>query len=253
MTPAALPHLLRREVRIRARPETVFRFFEETELFAAWWGAGSSVDPRPGGPVLIRYPNGVEASGEVVSIDPPREIVFTYGYASGDPFGPGASTVRLRLEPEPEGTRLELRHELADPAVRDAHDAGWRFQLALFANRVAERVQERATERIDGWFAAWSEPDAARRRALLEEHVAPAIEFRDAWAALAGLDDLVGHITAARMHQGVGRIVREGAWPFIAVVALDQPETLTRLRDAGALFTVNPLALGSCLTRPATN
>ena len=64
---------------------------------------------------------------------------------------------------------------------------------------------------------------------------------------------LAGTEVLARIADAGGRLVREGAWPFIAVVALDQPETLTRLRDAGALFTVNPLALGSCLTRPAPN
>ena len=64
---------------------------------------------------------------------------------------------------------------------------------------------------------------------------------------------LSGAQVLARIADAGGRIVREGAWPFIAVVALDQPETLTRLGDAGALFTVNPIALGSCLTRPATN
>ncbi|HBC06797.1 MAG TPA: hypothetical protein DC046_04350 [Rhodospirillaceae bacterium] len=57
----------------------------------------------------------------------------------------------------------------------------------------------------------------------------------------------------ARIADAGGRLVREGAWPFIAVVALDTPETLTRLGSQGALFTVNPLALGSCLTRPAAN
>lgn len=62
---------------------------------------------------------------------------------------------------------------------------------------------------------------------------------------------LTGTEVLARIADAGGRLVREGAWPFIAVVAADDPDTLRRLRDAGALFTVNPLALGSCLTRPA--
>ncbi|MEQ9556336.1 MAG: hypothetical protein RIG67_11205 [Rhodospirillales bacterium] len=65
-----------------------------------------------------------------------------------------------------------------------------------------------------------------------------------------GLD---GDQVLARIAEAGGRLVREGAWPFIAVIALDTPETLARLSDQGALFTVNPLALGSCLTRPAAN
>jgi hypothetical protein len=64
---------------------------------------------------------------------------------------------------------------------------------------------------------------------------------------------LTGSQVLARIADAGGRLVREGAWPFIAVVAIDQPETLTRLHDRGALFTVNPLALGSCLTRPVAD
>ena len=64
---------------------------------------------------------------------------------------------------------------------------------------------------------------------------------------------LTGTQVLVRIADAGGRLVREGAWPFIAVVALDRPETLARLRDRGVLFTINPLALGSCLTRPTAN
>ena len=64
---------------------------------------------------------------------------------------------------------------------------------------------------------------------------------------------LSGSQVLARIADAGGRLVRQGAWPFIAVVTLDTPETLARLNDRGALFTINPLALGGCLTRPAAN
>ena len=67
-----LPHRLDRSVLIQASPETVFRFFEDSDRFARWWGAGSTIDPRPGGKVYIRHPNGIETVGEVVEIAPPR-------------------------------------------------------------------------------------------------------------------------------------------------------------------------------------
>jgi len=47
----ALPHSLNRAVVIRARRETVFRFFPDSTRFAAWWGSGSAIEPRPGGAV----------------------------------------------------------------------------------------------------------------------------------------------------------------------------------------------------------
>jgi uncharacterized protein YndB with AHSA1/START domain len=51
-----LEHSLERTLTILARRETVFRFFTDSERWARWWGAGSTVDPRPGGPIRILYP-----------------------------------------------------------------------------------------------------------------------------------------------------------------------------------------------------
>ena len=90
--PAELPHLLARSVLIRARRATVFAFFTDSARFAAWWGPGSTIDPRPGGAVRIRYPNAAEAGGEVVEIVPGERIVFTYGYPeAGKPVPVGGS------------------------------------------------------------------------------------------------------------------------------------------------------------------
>ena len=63
-----------RTLEIRAPRETVFRYFTDPARWAAWWGEGSSVDPRPGGKVLIRYPNGATASGSVREISPPATL-----------------------------------------------------------------------------------------------------------------------------------------------------------------------------------
>jgi uncharacterized protein YndB with AHSA1/START domain len=136
----ALDFVLDRVVNIRARRETVFRYFTDSARFAAWWGAGSSIEPRPGGRVAIRFPNGIEAGGEVLEILPPERIVFSYGFASGQPLPIGASRVTVTLEQAPDGTLVRLRHELPNAEVRDEHVQGWRYQLALFAN-VATREQ----------------------------------------------------------------------------------------------------------------
>ena len=146
-----LPHRLDRRIVIRARPATVFEFMSNTLDWAEWWGAGSSIDARPGGRMVIRYPNGVEVTGEVVDVQPPERIVFTYGYASGKPFGPGASRVTIRLESAPAGTRLHLVHELADAVARDQHVQGWRYQLAVFANVVADEAHAGATRLVESW------------------------------------------------------------------------------------------------------
>ena len=206
-----LPHRLDRGIDIVARPDTVFRFFTDPGRWASWWGIGSTIDARPGGRVIIRYPGGVEAAGEVVAVDPPREIVFTYGYVSGTPIPVGASRVTIRVAASAAGSRVTLAHELADAAVRDHHVQGWRYQLSLFANIVSAEVAARAEGTVDAWLAAWAEPDAGRRRQALDGVAEPDVRMRDRFTSLVGLDDLVPHIGAAQQHMPGIRLERRGA------------------------------------------
>jgi uncharacterized protein YndB with AHSA1/START domain len=207
----ALDHVLERTVTIAARRATVFRFFSDSTRFAAWWGEGSTIDPRPGGAVHIRYPNGVVAGGEVLEIAPVERVVFTYGFASGQPIPIGASRVTVTFEETPRGTRVRLRHELPTAEARDAHVQGWRYQLALFAN-VAARDEHAAIDGLaDRFFAAWAEPDAGRRRAELLALAVPELAFRDAHSCTDGLDDLDAHIAAAQRFMPGVRLQRRGA------------------------------------------
>lgn len=205
-----LPHSLERIVVIRAPRETVFTFFTASAKWAAWWGAGSEVDPRPGGKMLIKYPGGVEASGEVLEVDAPRRFVFTMGYATNPKLPPGSSRVSIALEPHPDGTRLTLTHALPDAAVRDEHRQGWRYQLALFSNVVANEVASDATATVDGWFAAWADPDVARRTTTLQRVATTDVRFRDRYSHVDGIDDLVPHITAAQHFMPGMAAVRSG-------------------------------------------
>ena len=192
-----LPHRLDRTVLIHAHRDTVFRYFTDSAHWAAWWGAGSTIDPQPGGKVYIRHANGVEVLGEVLAIHPPGEITFTYGYASGQPIGPGASRVTIRVEADPAGAILRLSHEFADAGARDLHIQGWRFQLSLFANVVANEVFAGAAETVDAWFAAWTIADTAARDAALARIAVPEVRFADRYSLLTGLPDVSAHIAAA--------------------------------------------------------
>lgn len=206
-----LPYSLERTVIIAARPATVFRYFTDSARFAAWWGAGSRIDPRPGGEVLIRYPNGASASGQVLELTPPERISFTYGYdAPEGPIPPGGSRVSISLTPHRDGTLVTLHHDLPSAAVRDAHQQGWRFQLALFANVVAGEAHQGAESAVDRFLAVWNEPDAAHRRTELGLLAAPELVFHDRFSATAGVDDLVAHIGAAQVHLPGIRLEREG-------------------------------------------
>jgi uncharacterized protein YndB with AHSA1/START domain len=206
-----LVHLLERTLVIEAPRSTVFLFFTDTARWAAWWGAGSAIDARPGGRMLIRYPNGVQVLGEVLEIVEPERIVFTYGYESGKPIPHGGSRVTIRLEAVESCTRLHLTHAFAEADVRDQHFHGWRFQLSLFANVVADEINAGAPGLADAWFAAWSISDDTERVRSLEAIAAAEVRFRDRYAHIDGLVELNDHIAASlRFMPGV-RLERKGA------------------------------------------
>ena len=192
-----LAYDLTRTVVIRARPETVYRFFTDNARWAAWWGAGSTIDPQPGGKVYIRHANGVEISGEVIEAIEPQRITFTYGYASGKPMGPGESRVTISLAPDAWGTSLHLRHEFADEGARDLHIQGWRFQLSLFSNVVCQETFADVASTIDAWYQAWAIADERERASAFARIAAPEIHFRDRYSLLNGMEDLLAHVSAA--------------------------------------------------------
>jgi uncharacterized protein YndB with AHSA1/START domain len=206
----SLAHTLERTIVIAAAPELVFRFFTDSARWASWWGAGSSIEPHRGGRVVIRYPDGTEASGEVVEIDPPARLVFTYGYASGKLVPPGGSLVTIHLDRQRAGTRLRLSHALADAAVRDAHVQGWRYQLSLFANVVANELHSESAALVDRWYGAWSEPDAAARASVLEGILTDDVAMRDQFSAIEGITDVLEHLKAVHRFMAGIRLQRDG-------------------------------------------
>jgi len=216
------PNEVLRRIVICARRETVFRYFTDPERFAAWWGAGSSIEPRPGGALQIVYPGGARASGQVQEIVAGERVRFTYGYDDpGKPIPPGGSTVEISFADAPGGTLVTLRHTVGSPELARSHEPGWRYQLALYA-RVASAEQHAGAEAtVDRWFAAWAEGDAALRRAALETLAVADVGYRDDFACLTGLDDLDSHIAATHVHMPA-KLVRSGK------VALTQGAALAR-------------------------
>ena len=206
----ALPHKFERTVVIGAKPSTVFSYFTDSARWAKWWGAGSTIDARPGGRVLIRYPNAVEASGEVLEVAPTERIVLTYGYASGNPIPPGASRVTIWLEPCDAGTKVHLTHEFAEASVRDAHVQGWRFQLSVFANVVSDEVHADPAAIADRWFAAWAIAEAGERDKTLAALVTTDVLFRDRYALIEGAAELSAHIAASLQFMPGVRLQRRG-------------------------------------------
>lgn len=206
-----LPLRYERTVIIRARPAAVFRYFTDSERFASWWGKGSTIDARSGGKVNIVFPGGSTAGGEVLTIDPGKRIVFTYGY--DDPARPvvrGGSRVTISVAPHADGTSLHLLHEVADENARTQHIAGWRFQLSTFANIAAREEHGAVAERIDAFLAAWSEADEAKRTTALSAVTTEDVAFRDAYACLSGRAELIDHIAALQKNMPGVVLKRDG-------------------------------------------
>jgi len=196
-----LPFSLERSLVIRAPRQIVFRYFTDSERFARWWGPGSTIDGKVGGTVRIQYPNQIVARGTVTAIRPDRSIAFTFGYENSHPeLPPGQSLVTIELLDDPAGTRLQFRHELATEALRDMHQAGWRYHLAVFTNVVANEQHAGIAATCDTWFVAWAETDATKRLALLEQCTTEQVALQDAYSCLAGRNDLDGHIANCHVH-----------------------------------------------------
>jgi len=148
--------------------------------------------------------------GEVLEIAPPDRLSFTYGYASGTPVAPGQSRVTVRLEPVPEGTRLHLRHEFADEDAAQHHVQGWRYQLSLFGNAVANEVHADAAAVADRWFSVWSNPDGHARDAELQTLVSPTVSMRARVSLIVRASDLREHLTAVHRFMPGMTLTREG-------------------------------------------
>jgi uncharacterized protein YndB with AHSA1/START domain len=140
--PAADPPAttIERELHVAARPETVFRYFVEPERMVRWMGTTADLEPHPGGTFRVDYRGKDVASGTYLEVDPPRRVVFTWGWEMpDDPVPPGASTVEVTLSPTDDGggTLVRLVHRDLPAEAVDGHAEGWDFFLPTLANVAA--------------------------------------------------------------------------------------------------------------------
>ncbi len=133
-----MTEVLEVSVHIDAPPETVFPYFTDPAQYIRWMGGEATLEPVPGGTYRVGLRDGVAAVGEFVEIDPPRRIVFTWGWTHGHPVTPGSTRVVVTLEPVDGGTRVVLRHhDLPDVVERAHHRKGWSMYLDRLAVRVS--------------------------------------------------------------------------------------------------------------------
>jgi uncharacterized protein YndB with AHSA1/START domain len=120
------------QLRIEARPETVFAFLTNPDKMTRWKGDSAQLDAHPGGIYRVQIGQAVVV-GEFVEIDPPRRVVFTWGWEGNDAVPPGSSTVEVTLTPDGEATILRLVHRDLPAEQRAEHEEGWKHFLPRLA------------------------------------------------------------------------------------------------------------------------
>ena len=126
---------IQREISIAARPEIVWQLLTDPNEAVRWMGMAASFELRRGGRYRVDVIPGFTASGEFVEIDPPRRLVYTWGWEGGDALvPPGSSTIIFELTPRGEGTLLRFTHrDLPDAAACESHAHGWDHYLERLA------------------------------------------------------------------------------------------------------------------------
>lgn len=184
-------------IHINAKPETVFRFLSDPELFKQWMGPGAMLGTES---VAVHYPTGETARGTLHESTPNERIVFGWGYADGA-YGllPDATTVTIQLIPTPSGTTVTLTHSGLTAAQQSEHAQGWTHYLGQLSGAAANLGFAAALPAaVENYINAWNETDVAARTVQLEacwEHDA---SFRDSMGVANGRIQLLHYISNAQ-------------------------------------------------------
>ena len=126
-----------------ATPEELFDAWFEREQWQAWIGPEGCqcevplLEPKVGGRyrILMHLSDGrdIPVEGEFKTVDRPRSLVFTWGWA----LAGGSTLVRLTFKAVEGGTELTLIHEgLPTAEDREGHGKGWNSALNKLARHV---------------------------------------------------------------------------------------------------------------------
>ncbi len=128
---------------VKAEPGRVFDALATAEGLDGWFTRGASVDPRPGGEIVLRWkdwgPDGYtgEARGPVVAWDRPRRFSFRWKVDLGSYLTTVDVTFRPHHAPHlGEGTLVEVTEGVYEESAQGLEDmllraGGWAEALTL--------------------------------------------------------------------------------------------------------------------------
>lgn len=118
------------EIRVAASRSTVFSLLDNAEGMARWFGSTVDLEPEPGGEVRVDINGRDIAKGQVVEVDPPERIVFTFGWeGEGHPVPAGSTQVEIALTEDGDETIVKLRHTGLTVEQAAQHKEGWEHYM----------------------------------------------------------------------------------------------------------------------------
>ncbi len=117
------------QLRIDASPEVVFTYFTDPHKMGRWMGIAHQLQAIPGGAFIVDINGQDVAEGHFVELDPPRRVVFTWGWRNSSDLPPGSTTVEVDLTPDGHGTLLDFAHHGLTAGPEDRHAQGWDHYL----------------------------------------------------------------------------------------------------------------------------
>ena len=120
----------------------MFPFLTEPDKIVRWKGVDATVEAAPGGVYRVNVTGEKHAVGEYVEIDPPRRVVFTWGWEGDEQLPPGSSTCLELGLARRRGTVVRLTHSGLPQGADAAQLEGWHHFLRAWrrSSRAAIRA-----------------------------------------------------------------------------------------------------------------
>jgi uncharacterized protein YndB with AHSA1/START domain/uncharacterized damage-inducible protein DinB len=144
----AIKRTIKVEQFVMASVSKVYRAFTNSTALREWMGDYATMDARPGGRMYIWWQNGYYTSGEFISLEPNKKIVFTW-LGRGEPH---QTQVIVTFKPSHKGTLVRLTHRglgsgKAWENTPDVFTAEWQSSLENLASVLGSGPDLRITHR----------------------------------------------------------------------------------------------------------